>query len=204
MDLLDRLLPQLTALKSVWGPFLIAAVIVGVLVYKFLDHQFRNRLDSKDSLLTLKDAQLADYMAKLSGATPDEARARIDALEERVARISPRRLKPDQRATLVKQLTGLDASINIVSDAAANVSGFVKDLQEAFSAAGWQVNRGGMVVGIANPPPSGLHLAFTQENQKFGERVEQAFRTAGIGFAVGGPTISRGEMSLLVTNPYED
>src|SRR5579859_7548993 len=45
---------------------------------------------NKDSEITLLRGQRDDYKDKLSGATPDQAKARIDDLENRLAKLEPR------------------------------------------------------------------------------------------------------------------
>jgi hypothetical protein len=44
---------------------------------------------NKDSIIALRDAEISDYKRKLDGASPDEAQARIAALEKRLDALTP-------------------------------------------------------------------------------------------------------------------
>jgi len=88
--------------------------------------------------------QLAEYEDKLGGATPDEARRRIESLQARVARLEPRRLTRAQKAMLQKLLplpekAGL-TEISVAHDAAhADCAPYATDFVEVLRACpGWQ------------------------------------------------------------------
>jgi uncharacterized caspase-like protein len=53
----------------------------------------------------LQADQIVDYKTKLSGASPDEAKARLDALETIVADLSPRLLSEEQSRKLISILS---------------------------------------------------------------------------------------------------
>lgn len=173
-------------------PFL-AAMAAGWFVLRwYLKGQYETRISNAESTIALRNAQLQDYKDKLSGATPDEAKARMDALESRldhmgpqIAALAPRRVGPEQRQMIV---TALDAfrgcAIVIAADGASpDASQLSKGLTAAFNSAAWHV-QSAMVMGIANPPPSGV--GFLVENPSHltpqQNSVVEALRAAGLDF----------------------
>jgi hypothetical protein len=63
--------------------FVILVLIIGT-VWWVMDWRYGGVLASKSGQIELQDRQLADYRDKLKGATPEEAKAKIDALEDKV------------------------------------------------------------------------------------------------------------------------
>jgi hypothetical protein len=63
--------------------FVILALIIGV-VWVVVNWSYSGVLASKNGQIELQDRQLADYRDKLKGATPEEAKAKIDMLEKTV------------------------------------------------------------------------------------------------------------------------
>src|ERR1700722_9040325 len=57
-----------------------AALAVAGLVWRVVSWSYAGRLANAESELRLKNTQLDDYREKLKGATPEEAKARIEAL----------------------------------------------------------------------------------------------------------------------------
>jgi hypothetical protein len=129
-----------------------------------------------------------DYKEKLSGATPEQAKARIDALESRLARLEPRRLTETQRADLTARLpipTGATYLVAVSRDmACADCSGLAADISRAFSGAGgWQISNP-MMMGINNTPPHGIAVRCADINNPSPEAriVIEAMRAARIQF----------------------
>jgi len=143
-------------------------------------------LSSLEGRLKLKDDQISDYKDKLSGATPLEAKKRIEALELQVTALSPRRLTTEQKAQISNSLAGAAGSINIGSDmAVADAKPLAADLASAFQAAGWRVNLP-MFMGLSDPPASGLGLRIANPSQpsQVDKRVQAALRAANLVFDV--------------------
>ena len=67
-------------------PFAVLLAILAFVIWRVLNHYYDERIASKNELLVLRDAQLQDYKDKLRGATPDEAKARMDALASLIHR----------------------------------------------------------------------------------------------------------------------
>jgi hypothetical protein len=81
--------------------FLILVVIVGA-VWLVFSFSYGQILASKDAQIQLQDRQITDYKEKLQGATPDQAKARIDDLENRLKRVEPRGLTDEQKRAFIQ------------------------------------------------------------------------------------------------------
>jgi hypothetical protein len=68
-------------------PFVLVVAAVGGVIWKILQLHYAERLQRKDELLALRQAQVDDYKNKLEGASPDAAKHRIDALEARLKEV---------------------------------------------------------------------------------------------------------------------
>jgi hypothetical protein len=150
-------------------PFLLVVGFVAFGIWKFLAHHYSGRLDAKDDLLALRQAQLDDYKEKLSGASPEEARARVDALEQRIEdgfnALAPRILSEDQRKKMVEALDVQNGHhVTIAHDAAvADSVKLARSIGSAFLAARWTTSTP-MVMGLGNPPPSGIAVIVSDQN----------------------------------------
>jgi len=75
---LVKLLEQRAVVTSASIPFAIAVVVIWFVV----GWSYSALLSSKrPAQIELQDRQLADYKQKLDGATPEQARAKIEALD---------------------------------------------------------------------------------------------------------------------------
>jgi hypothetical protein len=63
--------------------FVILVLMVGA-VWVAFNWSYGGVLASKNGQIELQDRQLADYKQKLDGATPEQARAKIEALEHTI------------------------------------------------------------------------------------------------------------------------
>ncbi|MGA2223467.1 MAG: hypothetical protein ABSH41_03375 [Syntrophobacteraceae bacterium] len=81
----------LVYLAKEWGvvskapsTFVILAVMMCTVAYLAARWLYKGIISNRDSEITLLKAQRDDYRDKLGGATPDQAKARIDDLETRI------------------------------------------------------------------------------------------------------------------------
>ena len=195
-------------------PFLAALIVSWIVIGWLARWRFRNRIDNLQSLTNLREAQLQDYKDKMNGASPDQAKARMDALESRlfevlsqVASLAPRTLTDRQRRAALAVLDRFRGSrIKILSDAAApDVKRLADALTATFNGAAWHVETG-IVLEIANPPPTGVALLvpdpvrLTPPQQS----IAEALRDAGLAFDLT-PRLraaeSRHAAHILLTNP---
>ncbi|MBU4198152.1 MAG: hypothetical protein KJ911_15540 [Alphaproteobacteria bacterium] len=143
--------------QAPWSFVLCLFVVAGVLFLIIRSLKVQEVADL-NSRLTLRNDEIADYRRKLDGASPDEAKARLDELEAQVARLQPRRFDAAQRELIRAAVANQPALVSIAADmAAGDARGLVADLSGAFQGAGWSVSNP-MVGGLGNPPPSGLGI----------------------------------------------
>jgi hypothetical protein len=164
--------------------FTLSMTTSGAVVWIAARLYYAGRIESLDHRLKLKDDQLADYRNKLSGASPDEAKARLDALENQVRALSPRRLTADQREQLRSRLAQGTGAVHVVEDMACpDVRKYAGDFAWAFEAAGWLASKS-MVMGPGYHPPSGLGVLVPDPNNLTPAQtsVVNALRAAGADF----------------------
>lgn len=140
-----------------WSFFICVLIVAGV-IFGLLRALKAQEIEDLKSRLTLRNDEISDYQRKLNGASPDEAKARLDALEATVASLKPRRLSQEARDEISAAVRSSSGSVLIMRDmAAAEVQGLAADFAGAFQAAGWRTSAG-IVGGIGNPPPTGLAI----------------------------------------------
>ncbi|WP_132250237.1 hypothetical protein [Methylobacterium segetis] len=162
--------------------------VAAISVWTVINWSYSSRMESLEGRLKLKDDQIADYKEKLSGATPLEAKQRIDALEYQIKALSPRRISSDQKQIIINNLAGIKSIVSIAQDMAApDAKQLSADLAAAFRGAGWGVMLP-MVLGPSNVPPSGIALRVRDANalQPIEVRARSALQAAGIEFEVQG------------------
>lgn len=173
-------------------PFLAALALAIFAIYWFLNHTYKTRIEDLKSNLSLKDAQVQSYKDKLDGASPDEAKARIDILEAKFAEIgskvealAPRNLNQSQVSQMVEILEPFGGNhVMIVKDAgSADSTQFSRQLIGAFRNAGWEV-ADGTAMGIEHPPHSGIWLAAPPISQQSPAQkaVAKALTSIGLKF----------------------
>lgn len=161
-------------------------------------------INNRDSEITLLKGQRDDYKDKLSGATPDQAKARIDALEARLASVEPRRLTASQRTALIAGLIPPRA-ISIVSEAAGDSPQLATDFASVFKSAGWLINEGS-VMGLGNRPPTGIAVQIPDPNNpsQTATVLMNALRSQNIRFDIRqAPNMPDSELSLLICTKIE-
>ena len=213
-DITEYIAGEFAAVGEAPMLFLISMVLASGLVWKAVSWHFETRLANADSTKELLQRQIDDYKDKLSGATPDAARAKIEALEARVDALSPRSLPADAQNAMVPFLDPFRGQlIEISSDStSADASRLARQLQVPFNSAGWNVNLP-TVMGIGRPPPSGVGLIVENTNQLSPVQVaiSNALRAAGITFdlqqgRMRGAPPHIGEMhpaaEILISNPF--
>src|ERR1700726_4068447 len=88
--------------------FVIVGLIVGV-VWWIMDWRYGGIITNKDSEIVLAKSQRDDYRDKMGGATPDQAKARVDALEHTVRMTIGARWEPLTKAEIAVLVPKLKA-----------------------------------------------------------------------------------------------
>lgn len=199
---------QVNALVAAPILFAVVVVVVAAAVWGALHLSYRAALGSKDRHIALLERRLAEYREAVSGATADEARRRIEAMDAEIKtlrlRLNPRRLTPDQRQAVVDRSrlpSGSQVREVIVvverncSDCAAFAEGLAAALRDS---QGWTVSTalGTAVEGLR----TGLAIRVGDRLRPSPEAIvlQQALRSAGLEFVMlGGGTAP--DVELLVT-----
>jgi hypothetical protein len=150
---------------TVWHtpvPFLAALFASWFVMRWFIKGQYETRLANAASKFELADARVHDYERKLAGATPEEAASRIDALEQAVAGLMPRRFSQEQLAIVLNRLRGGAGRITVMSEMGYSDGQVMSDqLAKILADAGFQVSTGG-IGGPPVRPPQGLMVRASQ------------------------------------------
>jgi hypothetical protein len=173
--------------------FIVLAALMFGAIWWLMEWRYGGIISGRDSIIANKDSEIIlykgqrdDYKDKLSGATPEQAKARIDALETRLARLEPRRLTEAQRvefAARVRAPVGSIYSVAVIRDiSCAECIQLAADISAAFGA-GWNVSNP-MAMGITNMPPHGIAVRCMDIANPSPEArlVIEAMRAAGIPF----------------------
>jgi hypothetical protein len=191
-------------------PFLALAIAIWFLVRWHFSGAYQTRLANAESTKELLERQLQEYRDKLSGASPDEAKARLDALESRIDALGPRRLSSEQRNLISAALDKFAGSYVVITQdmAVADARSLSQDIAAAFNAARWKVSTS-MVMGLGNPPLSGVAVRVGNPESLSApqEAIIFALKEAGLEFDIqnGRQTSSRldepeSEVEIIVTN----
>jgi len=81
---LDRLLEQWDVIAANPKPFLLALVVIAAIIWAVLSYFYKTRIENLRSEIALVMRQRDDYQEKLGGATPDQAKSKMEELEKRV------------------------------------------------------------------------------------------------------------------------
>jgi hypothetical protein len=188
---LENLIAGWPMIRTNLPTFATLLLLMFVAIWWLMDWRYGGIVSNKDSEITLLKGQRDDYKEKLGGATPDQAKQRIDDLERKITsfekRIDPRALTREQQKLLgenAKPEAGMDNRISVAGDVACtDCSIYVNDIAAVLNDAGWSVTTG-IVMGPNRRPDTGLGLLvqdlkhLTQAEAK----LDRALKAAAIPF----------------------
>jgi len=164
--------------------FIASVLAMTGLVYAAMRWRYGRVISHLEERVKFRDDRLAEYREKLHTGSPDEAKAKIDALENRLAQLQPRRLTDQQRCRLrdVARDAGNPYSIQIAYDVGCpDGQVFSGDFRAAFANAGWRVTRTAVLGGREVPTSGrGLQVADTKKLTSAELVVHNALVQAGI------------------------
>jgi glucose-6-phosphate-specific signal transduction histidine kinase len=147
---IDYVAEQITVLQDAWLVFLAALIALGVILWRIIDRLYKR----KDDLIAL-------YKARLDGATPDEARTKIQKLEETVRRSVGSPWKP----LTYREVQDLAQALRAIEKRRVQVmyenfqgKELARTIADAFETAGWDTH--GKIAGEMQTALRGtlLHL----------------------------------------------
>jgi hypothetical protein len=164
------------------------ALVSGVFAWFLERHHSQEKANLRSSAALWKERAEA-YANKLEGQTPEEVRARLDALE---AAIKGRRLSKEQIDAIAKEAKhpGGDLVAIYINSlmGCGDGSRYASDLKRAFTAAGWRAEWYNLISGDARSSKSGLLVKIPNpETPSVGEEAILAgLRCANVVFDVSG------------------
>jgi hypothetical protein len=119
--------------------FVILVLIIGG-IWWLMDWRYGSIVASKAGQIELQDRQLADYKQKLDGASPDQAKAKIEALEHTIRATIGSKWEPLSKA----QISALALKLKDIQKSRATVmyenalgKQLAQNIFDAFREAGW-------------------------------------------------------------------
>ncbi len=157
MDIVSILKNEWSVISQAPISIFLITIGVGILIWRFASHTYSNRLEDANSKMDLLTTELNNYKDKLGGATPDDAKARLDELEAKIIQLEPRKISAKQRELMMTILRSHSGeSIIIAADAASpDAQHLQKGLETTFRRSDWNVITP-MIMGVVNSPPTGI------------------------------------------------
>jgi len=133
-------------------PFVFAAVVLllGAIIWAALRWRYAKMIEHRNRIIAL-------YKARLNGATPDEARAKMDSLEGQVLSLKNRewpKLAPAAVSDFERFLASQGSYVVAVLPQDRDSVFLARDLVDAFNRIGWKAKR----ESSANDVPDGLSV----------------------------------------------
>jgi hypothetical protein len=177
-----------------WSLATISLIILGV-VWFFVAQINSATISGKDATIETQKAQIDSYKEKLNGASPDEAKARIDGLEARLARIEPRQLSDVQLARMSEVIKTAFGHYDIFIDkdmVCADCGEYASQIANLLPRDQWSI-RMRMVGGPSQASPKGLAVVTPDPLHPSAEAAVliRALTAAGIPFDVNAGGFAR-------------
>jgi hypothetical protein len=181
-------------------------LVVGGVIVGFSEWIHSTEISGKNSTIEAQKAQLDSYKEKLSGATPEEAKAKIADLEARLGRMEPRRLFTEQRNTIVSILGefGIGSSQLTSEIGCTDCAQYAADFGEILHRVHWRIMTNSSVGDLISSP-KGLAILTPNPSNPLPEAktLADALTTAKIPFDIlkGGPGVPPmlPSMEILIT-----
>jgi hypothetical protein len=129
----DKILGQLAAVSNAPIPFFAALLIVAAFIWWAIDWRY-------SAVLSHRDAEISDYKTKLSGATPEQAKDKIESLEQTIRKMVGTGWAPLTRP----QIANLAMKLKEIKKSRAQImyenhlgKELAQSILEAFKEAGW-------------------------------------------------------------------
>jgi hypothetical protein len=117
--------------------FAAAVLFVGVIIWAVLRWRYSSIIEHRNNIIAL-------YKARLNGATPDQAKAKMDSLEGQVVSLKNRgwpKLTPAAVTDFESMLASQGSHVVLVLPQDRDSIFLARDLVDAFKRAGWKAKR---------------------------------------------------------------
>jgi hypothetical protein len=157
-DFVEAIRKEWAVISGASWSFVTAIVVVAGALWIFMELIHSAEISGKDATIETQKAQIDSYKDKLSGATPDEAKAKIADLEARLAMVEPRRLSAEQRHAMASSFGNSGGSIVLSHDmTCADCAQYAADFDKILKEAHWTIIPSG-VVGVPNVSSKGVTI----------------------------------------------
>jgi hypothetical protein len=149
-ELVQRVLAEVRLIAEAPLIFAAAVLLLGALIWAALKWRYAHSLEQRNHLIAL-------YKARLNGATPDQAKARIDSLEGQVVSLKSRewtKLHPAAVTEFENSLAPQGSHAVSVLPQDRDSAFLARDLVDAFKRIGWKAKRD----ASKNEVPDGLSV----------------------------------------------
>ena len=205
----EKIIAELAVIKGAPIISIAALIVVIIAVWAIVNFAYRAVFSSKNSQIELLNAQVADYKDKLNGASADQVKARIEALEQQVRSIRPRILTDEQKRVIAEQARlpqGMSASLVVMNEMqCSDCSPYAAEFRAAFShVPNWSVGSG-MIMNATNADPSGVTVLIKDAANPTIKDVAliRALQAAQIRFGTVQEAVGNADMRLLITAKIE-
>lgn len=127
-------------------PFILALIAATGLIWLAMQWRYNGIIENNTSANSLVTAQRDDYKEKLGGASPEQAKARIDGLEKKVAELNarlgpPYPLADEEKDRLARTLEGVPPNerfrVPILWPVINGIARYANQLAQVFVSANW-------------------------------------------------------------------
>jgi hypothetical protein len=143
-DFIEKMRGEWTVIRGAPWSFVGIACSLIALTWFFSELIHNQEIADKNATIESLKTQIDSYKGNLSGATPEEAKARITALEARLAKLEPRpprRLSDEQRFVIKSRIATVSgAPLSLAYDTAClDCYQYAADFDEIFTSVNWTV-----------------------------------------------------------------
>lgn len=201
-DFLKYISDEWSVISAAPLTFVILGLLMAGVLYFVLTWYYSGQLETLKGRIDIRDDQIEDYKAKLNGATPEEAKARMDRLQGELDSLKPRQLGADKRQKIVAAASARPKGrLEVGNDmSCADSAGYKGELVRAFQDAGWTVI-GPSFLGRAQAPVCGLAVSVANLNSQTAleTAVIDALRAAQIDFEIEAGGAGEADVRIDVT-----
>jgi len=203
MGLFERLRQDWSVIVQAWPSLSLTALALIATTWLVVGWLYRHQLATLKERIALKDDRIKEYERKLDGATPEEAKDRVDALEKLVQHLKPRELTAEQHITLLTHLQRNAGAVRVEFTLGDKSSqDYADTLAGIFREAGWDVQRMQVMTSWGTPNP-GLRVLMPLDlpPTPLQQAVVAALAAAGIAFDQGDTMLPEGLDIRVLTGP---
>lgn len=188
-DILDLIKDNFAAVLQAPLAFVVCVTVAGFIIYRIVGSLKAQEIGDLTSRLNLRVDEVSDYKRKLEGKTPDEAKAALDDLHNRLAKLEPVTISDPQATALAAAAKASPGEVIIVLDLnAARMKTMQTRLSGAFTAAGWRVSSPGALGLTPQPAAVVVRIPDPRVMTASQHAACDALKAAGLEFHLaGGP-----------------